>query len=118
MESMVVTSKQTSQVDTDWGSMTWLANANIGNATGMTVGRVVIKPGCSNPRHTHSNCEEALYLLSGKLEHTYGSKRAVLEPGDTITIPAGVPHNATSIGAVDADMIVVYDSAERKFEKE
>ena len=31
----------------------------------MTVGRVVIKAGCCNPRHAHNTCEEALHLLSG-----------------------------------------------------
>ena len=48
----------------DWGNLHWLASKGIGNADGVTVGRVVIKPGQSNPRHSHSTCEEVLYLLS------------------------------------------------------
>ena len=101
-----------------WGSLTWLASQPIGNAAGLTLGRVVIKPGMSNPRHTHPNCEEALYLLRGRLEHTLGGRAVVLEAGDTLIADAGVPHNATNIGDEDADMIVVYSSGDRQFNPE
>lgn len=106
------------RVQQDWGDLTWLASALLGNAKGLTLGRVVIKKGESNPRHCHRNCEEVLYLLSGRLKHTVGDAAVRLDPGDTLTIPAGVFHNATSIGDVDADMIVAYSSAERDFELE
>jgi quercetin dioxygenase-like cupin family protein len=102
----------------DWGSLCWLAGHKVGNAEGLTLGRVVIKPGMSNPRHVHPNCEEALYLMAGRLEHTLGDETVVLEAGDTIVLDAGVPHNATSTGDVDADMIVAYSSGERGFELE
>ena len=102
----------------DWGSLCWLAGGEVGNADGLTLGRVVIRPGRSNPRHVHPHCEEALYLMAGRLEHTLGDETVVLEAGDTIVLDAGVPHNATSIGDVDADMIVAYSSGERGFERE
>jgi hypothetical protein len=41
----------------------------------------------------HPNCEEALYLLSGRLEHHTGEDRGVLEPGDTLMVAAGEFHN-------------------------
>jgi len=99
----------------NWGSLQWLANAELGNADGLTVGRVVITQGKCNPRHAHPNCEEVLYLLAGKLEHTIGEEKIVLNPGDALTVSAGVFHNATSIGDQDADMIVVYSDASRGF---
>jgi quercetin dioxygenase-like cupin family protein len=98
-----------------WGSLTWLAGSQIGNATGVTLGRVVIKAGESNPRHCHRNCEEVLYLMTGRLEHTVGDATVALSPGDSLTIPAGMFHNAVSTGAEDADMIVAYSSADRDF---
>ena len=104
--------------ETDWGSLRWLAGREIGNAQGVMVGRVVIKPGKSNPRHGHANCEEVLYLLSGRLDHTVGDEHVILGPGDTITVPAGVYHNAVNIGEDDADMIVVYSAGTREFELE
>jgi quercetin dioxygenase-like cupin family protein len=101
-----------------WGNLTWLASAEIGNAEGLTLGRVVIKAGQSNPRHAHPSCEEVLYLMAGRLEHSIGGRKVILEPGDTLTVPAGVFHNAVSIGTEDADMIVAYSSAARDFVEE
>jgi type 1 glutamine amidotransferase/uncharacterized RmlC-like cupin family protein len=102
----------------DWGSLTWLASKKIGNAEGLTLGRVTIKAGKSNPRHRHPKCEEVLYLLTGCLEHTMGDKTFTLSAGDSITIAPGVFHDATCIGDEDADMIVVYSEGVRGFELE
>jgi len=102
----------------NWGSLTWLAGALLNNAEGLTLGRVVIRKGCSNPRHAHRNCEEVLYLLAGELDHTFDDQVIRMKPGDTLTVPAGVFHNATSVGDTDADMIVAYNSAHRDFVKE
>ena len=104
--------------DESWGSLLWLANQQLDNADGLTLGRVIIKRGQSNPRHCHPNCEEVLYLLSGQLQHTLGDETFDLSAGDTLSIPAGAWHNARSVGEQDADMIVVYDSAQREFELE
>ena len=103
------------KINEKWGSLNWLAGNKIGNAQGVTVGRVTIKKGQSNPRHSHSNCEEVLYLLKGRLEHSMGDEKVVLEPGDTLVVNAGVPHDAVSIGETDADMIVAYSSGDRDF---
>ena len=106
------------RLNENWGSLTWLGNPQIGNLKDMTVGRVVIKKGHSNPRHAHGNCEELLYLLKGKLEHTMGSEKIILNPGDTLTIAPGVFHNALSVGEEDADMMVCYSSGTRDFQPE
>ena len=103
------------RIDEAWGSLNWLASQAIGNAQGVTVGRVVIKRGCSNPRHSHHNCEEVLHLLQGKLEHTMGDDTIILKAGDTLVVRASVPHSAVSIGDDDADMIVAYSSGVRDF---
>ncbi len=106
------------RVQEDWGSLSWLAGRKLGNARGITFGRVVIGKGKANPRHRHPNCEEVLHLLRGRLEHTCGDEKAVLEPGDTIVIGEGEFHNALSTGLEDAEMIVAYSSGERGFELE
>ncbi|HEV7300045.1 MAG TPA: TIM barrel protein [Tepidisphaeraceae bacterium] len=103
------------QVVEDWGSLRWLANGSVGNVQGLTLGRVVIKKGKSNPRHAHPGAEEVLYLLSGQLRHTIGDQSVMLNPGDTVAIPDGVFHNAYSIGDEDADMIVAYSTGRRSF---
>ena len=116
MKTSVRTAAEAHRIEEDWGSLTWLAGQKIGNAEGLTLGRVVIRKGMSNPRHSHPNCEEALYLLAGRLRHTMGNEEVILDKGDTIVLDAGVPHNATSIGEEDADMIVAYSSGLRGFQ--
>ncbi len=101
-----------------WGNLRWLASRDLENAVDVTVGRVAILKGHSNPRHRHVTCEEVLYLLAGKLIHSVGDESCVVEHGDTLTIPAGVFHNAKSVGDCDADMIVAYSSGVRDFELE
>ena len=106
------------RIDEPWGSLNWLASVPIGNAEGVTVGRVLIKPGQSNPRHSHTTCEEVLYLLHGRLEHYMGDEKVILEAGDTLVVAPYVAHYATNIGNENADMIVAYSSGERDFHLE
>jgi quercetin dioxygenase-like cupin family protein len=102
----------------EWGSLTWYVSGHLGSSKTMTFGRCVIKPGKENPRHLHPNCEEILHLISGAIVHTYGDERMPMRPGDTITIPAGVPHNACAKGDEQAVMIVAYSSADREYQLE
>jgi len=109
---------EAAQVKQTWGSLCWLASREIGNSEGITIGRVIMKKGRSNPRHSHSNSEEVLYLLQGRLEHTVGKRVLIMEPGDTLVVAPSIAHNATSIGEEDADMIVAYPTGVRHFEVE
>lgn len=106
------------RIDAPWGSLRWIAGRDIGNAEGVIVGRVVIKAGRTNPKHSHPNCEEVLYLLHGRLEHTVGEEKVITEAGDVIVVPPGVPHVARNIGDEDADMIVAYSAGVREFRLE
>jgi len=106
------------RIEEDWGSLTWLANKVLTNCEDLTVGRVIIKRGMSNPRHCHPNCSEVLYLLKGTIRHIIGDEAFVMKAGDTSITPAGVMHIAINLGDEDADMIVVYPSGQRQFEKE
>ncbi|MFC1633477.1 cupin domain-containing protein [Planctomycetota bacterium] len=109
---------QHSVISEDWGSLSWLAGKNIGNAEGLVLGRATIKPGKTNPRHRHPKSEEVLYLLKGSLKHTLDDRTIIMHAGDTITIAPGVFHNASCISEEDADMIVVYSEGIRGFELE
>ncbi|MGD9317109.1 MAG: cupin domain-containing protein [Anaerolineae bacterium] len=105
------------RIDEDWGSLTWLASHD-GTGSDITVGRVIIKQGMSNPRHSHPNCSEVLYLLEGILEHDVGGEKVLTGAGDTIIVTPGVPHVARNVGDGDADMIVAYPSGQRGFDLE
>ncbi len=99
----------------DWGSLSWFASRALSGTAGLTVGRVVIKRGENNPRHAHPNCEEVLYLLAGELEHSVGDEMVRLRPGDALVVQSSVYHNARSVGACDAEMLVIFSSGDREF---
>ena len=105
-------------IDQPWGKLTWLASREMGNSTAMTMGHVIIPAGQTNPRHRHPNCDEILHLLKGRLEHSLGEQKYVLNPGDTISIPAGQWHNARALDGVDAEMVICFSSADRETEFE
>lgn len=99
--------------ETPWGSLTWFASKQMGNARHLTVGQCKILPGKQNPRHHHPNCEEVLHVLQGRIKHSYGDESAEMNAGDTITVPAGIPHNAVNIGDGEAIMMITFSSSER-----
>jgi quercetin dioxygenase-like cupin family protein len=98
----------------DWGQLRWLANGKIGNSGDMTFGQCLIKPGCENPRHLHPNCEEILYVISGKIMHTLEDDVFEMGSGDTVVIPPNLMHNARNVGTETAVMMIAYSSPDRQ----
>lgn len=99
-----------------WGQIIWLISGSLKNSDTMTVGRVLIRAGCGNPVHRHPNCDEVLHVLRGRIEHSLGSAKYVMNPGDAISIPAGVWHNAKALDGIDAEMVIAFSSALRATE--
>lgn len=100
--------------DQDWGRLTWMVSAELGNSETMTVGQCRIFPGQANPRHYHPNCDEVLHVLTGRIRHTLGDEVFEMGVGDTISIPEGALHNATNIGDEDAVLMITFSTAHRE----
>lgn len=115
---MITTSNHGEVLDFDWGQIVWLISGAQGSSGTMTFGRVTIKAGHANPRHRHPNCDEILHLLSGQIEHSLGDETFIMNAGDTISIPTGVLHNARTISAEDALMVICFSSPDRQTEAE
>lgn len=109
---------ETAAIREEWGSLRWTATEELTATPGLTLGRVILNPGACNPRHSHPNCDEVLYVLRGRLQHETGGEIVILEAGDTLAIPAGVAHQAVNIGSEAADTMVVYSSGRREFKLE
>lgn len=75
-----------------WGTISWLVGAKEMPGAEQTFGIVTIHPNQRNPLHTHPNCEELLYVISGKCDHKLGDEMYHLTPGSVIRIPRGVKH--------------------------
>ena len=58
--------------------------------------------GIAEPTHVHPRQESRVEVLQGELIHVIDGSEHRLGPGDTLTIPAGVPHCFRNAGEVDA----------------
>ena len=66
--------------------------------------RVILKKGAIVPTHSHMN-EQVTYILEGALQFLIAGKEIVVRTGEVLTIPAGIPHNATALeDTVDLDV--------------
>jgi mannose-6-phosphate isomerase-like protein (cupin superfamily) len=97
-----------------WGELFWHTSAELKNSATTTTGTAIIRPGQGNPRHYHPNCDEILHVISGRIRHTMNEVTVEMGPGDTVSIPKGVLHNATNIGEVDAVLSIAFSSAYRE----
>ncbi len=62
-------------------------------------------PGAQSGWHVHPGVEVA-YVTAGRLELQVKGKITVLEPGDSFTVPRGVPHNGINRGSEVAKAVI------------
>lgn len=98
---------------TSWGKLIWQVSADQQNSELLTVGICYINPGQANGRHLHPDCEEVLSVWRGRIIHTWEDQEIEMREGDTITIPAGIMHNARNIGLEVAELGICFSSAYR-----
>lgn len=67
------------------------------------------------PYHLHPDGENVYFVLSGAIRVRIDEVDHELGPGDAAFIPAGVPHSASNIGNVDAELVEIYAPAEPGF---
>ena len=100
-------------VPTSWGELNWkIAGENFPGSE-MTFGTCLINPGERNQLHSHPDCEEILYVVSGRCEHKLGDEIHRMESGDAIRIPRNVRHWARSLGPEPLFALIVFSSGTR-----
>lgn len=104
----------TDKVELSWGRLNWLIGKQNMPEAEQTFGVVVIHPGERNPLHSHPNCEELLYVISGECEHRLGDDIVRLEPGSVIRIPRGVPHWAKCTSPEPLVAVISFSSGDRR----
>lgn len=68
--------------------------------------RILMKKGCIVPEHSHSN-EQLTYVLEGALKFWIDGKEIVVNAGETLCIPANMPHKAEALTeTIDLDVFV------------
>ncbi len=115
MPTSVVRKDDLAASEMSFGSITWFVSGDAGTSDTLTVGRLVLKHGGANPMHIHPNCDEVVHVLSGAIRHSMEEGRTVdMTAGDTISVPAGVPHNAENIGEDDAVCMICFSTSRRE----
>ena len=79
-------------------------------ARGLSLQYVVIPPAGAAVPHIHQGYETAIYVLSGRVETTYGPglrKSVISGPGEFLYIPAGVPHQARNLSEIEPAIGIV-----------
>jgi quercetin dioxygenase-like cupin family protein/type 1 glutamine amidotransferase len=112
-EAVVTRASQAQVLPQPWGQLTWYVSRELKNSDTMTVGQAIINPGQENPRHYHPNCDEVLHVIKGHILHSMGSQTVEMHEGDTVSIPAGVRHNAKNLGTEPAILSISFSSADR-----
>jgi len=72
--------------------------ARVLHGASLTLGVIELEPDADLPEHHHVN-EQLGMVVSGSLEMTLAGESRTLGPGDTWTIPPGVPHSVRAGGA-------------------
>jgi len=70
-------------------------SAETAGSRGLCLHTLVIPPGGRAQAHLHEHHESAIYVISGEAEMWWGEglrKHAVVDAGDFVYIPAGMPH--------------------------
>jgi quercetin dioxygenase-like cupin family protein len=75
------------------------------NTENLTVARVHLKAGAVVPRHAHPN-EQVANVVEGRLRFLVGDEEAIVEAGESVAIPADVPHEVVALS--DALVIDVF----------
>ncbi len=77
-----------------------LSAKNVGSQ-GLSINVATVSPGAIAYAHIHDGFEVMLFIVQGKVKHTYGenlSQEVINEAGDFIYIKPGVPHEVFNIG--------------------
>ena len=87
----------------DWNGIKYqqgLSGKNAG-AQNLSINVATVPPGAIAYAHIHDGFEVMLFIVQGRVKHTYGeglTNEVINEAGDFIYIKPGVPHEVFNIG--------------------
>jgi quercetin dioxygenase-like cupin family protein len=97
-----------------WGAIRWLCSRRLCPEAEQTLGEVYLEPGARNALHSHPNCEELLYVISGECDHSLDDRTVHLTAGSMIRVPAGARHHAENTGWEPVRMLISFSSPDRQ----
>jgi uncharacterized RmlC-like cupin family protein len=111
MKPIIVTKKDSLEEEINSGSMTRFAGVSehLSNATNIHMALADIPMGRCSTTHYHTNCESAIYVLSGSGIFVHGDNMDIedeISAGDFVFVPAGALHQPVNTGDTTLKLIV------------
>ena len=111
MKKIIVTKKNELEEEINSGAMIRLAGVskNLSNATNIHMAIASIPKDRCSTTHFHTNCESAIYVLSGNGLFLHGKNLEIEEEisqGDFIFVPEGAFHQPVNTGDNVLELIV------------
>lgn len=91
-----------------------LSGKNVG-AQNLSINMAKVPPGAIAYAHIHDGFEVMLFIVQGKVKHTYGEglqKEVINQAGDFIFIKPGVPHEVFNMGDEELIAFVARSTAD------
>jgi len=110
----IIPRQEGNKVDLGKGSFSnlILTGSKLDKSNKNMLGYSVFKPGIDTKQKIHVEAEELAYVVSGSGKITVGNQLISFSTGDSIFIPAGVPHGVRNDGSEDVAMVFFFSSPE------
>ncbi|MDA1257986.1 MAG: cupin domain-containing protein [Chloroflexi bacterium] len=115
-KEIIVTHPGQLEVEIASGAMTRLAGVSraLTGSTGIHLAIATVPPGRCSMTHFHTNCESAIYVVSGHGLFLTGDDlevENVIGPGDFIYVPEGAPHQPVNESQNEELVLIVARNA-------
>ncbi|NND90333.1 MAG: cupin domain-containing protein [Granulosicoccus sp.] len=107
MKGMFLLARDTPQELLYWGGLRWLSRPPTTASSQLTVIEVVLQPGKGHDFHKHPDQEEVIYVISGQVQQWLEQEQQLLNPGDSLFIPADTVHASFNTGATPATLLAI-----------
>ncbi|MBO1436265.1 cupin domain-containing protein [Meiothermus sp. CFH 77666] len=100
-----------------WNGIQYLQGMSAKNvgSTGLSINVATVPPGAIAYAHIHDGFEVMLFVLQGRVKHTFGENlehEVINQAGDFIYIKPGVPHEVFNIGEEELVVFVARSTAD------
>jgi len=107
MSGKFIPAAQAEREKLDWGTLAWLSRPTTTEAEQLVVIEVNLSPGYGHNFHKHPEQEEVIYVIEGSIEQWLRQEKRMLNPGDSVFIPADTVHASFNVSSRPAKLLAI-----------
>ncbi|MBI1924765.1 cupin domain-containing protein [Candidatus Poribacteria bacterium] len=107
MSGKFIPAAQAEREKLDWGTLAWLSRPTTTEAEQLVVIEVNLSPGYGHNFHKHPEQEEVIYVIEGSIEQWLRQEKRMLQPGDSVFIPADTVHASFNVSSRPAKVLAI-----------